>query len=207
MNPFKDIVIQYGEHSDRPYILHWKNRFDPGTLAIAAMVAGTGMKAYGQYQEGQAADEAAKYNQKVLEREAQAREQKALFDSRRQAEESARRTSSMRASMGASGTLTTEGSPLQILSVQAEQDEMDNMLIGYNSMTEAQALRSKGEMERWKGKQAKSASRIAAGTTLLTGFSDIALMGGFGGKTDWMKKPASKMTESQKTTMATINRY
>ena len=145
---------------------------DPISLGIMAI--GTGMQAYGQRQEGQAADTAAEYNQQVLEREAQAKEQKSLIESRRQAGEASRKMSSLRAGLGASGVATGVGAPLEILSAQAQESELENLMIGYEGQTEAAGLREQGKMARWEGKQAKKAGAIGAGATLLSGFGGMA---------------------------------
>jgi len=147
--------------------------FDPATL----MLAGTALGAFGEYQAGQDQSAMAEYNAKVQEREAQAAEQKAMIESRRQAAEAARQMSTLRARMGASGVISTTGAPLEIQAEQARQSELENAMIGYEGVTEAQRLRSGAAQTRYAGKVAKQASRIKAGTTLLTGFGQA--YGGF----------------------------
>ena len=176
MNPFKDTIVRQGA-SGRYYTLHWKNRFGP--LAVPLMVAGIGMQAYGQYEAGQAEQDAANYNAKVLERQAQAREQKGLYDSRRQAEYASRQESSLRAGLGGAGAVMTEGSPLMIQSEQAEQNELDNLLIGYDSAIDAQTYRSQAEQQKYSGKIASRAGKTQAFTTLLTGFGSMGAGGDF----------------------------
>lgn len=159
--------------------------FDPATASLIMMAAGTGLSAYGQYQEGKQADATAKYNQQVKEREAEAEIQRARVESRRQAQEAARTMASLRAGLGSSGVVTTEGTPLQLIGEQTRQSELDNQMIGYNAQTGAQKKREEGKQIRYQGKVAKQASRIGAGATLLTGFS-TAFSGVGGGNKDKM---------------------
>lgn len=139
-------------------------------LATGLLLLGVGAQAYSQYQAGEEYDAVARYNQQVKEREAQAAEQKAMIESRKQAKEAARKMSQLRAGLGASGAVTTEGAPLKIVGEQARQSELQNLEIGYQGYEEATKLRTEGQMIRYEGKAAKRTSRIKAGTTLLTGF-------------------------------------
>jgi hypothetical protein len=141
-----------------------------GFAAVPLMLAGVGMQAYGQYQAGQEAAATAKYNQQVKEREAQAAEQRAMVESRKQAQAAARKMSEIRAGLGASGAITTAGAPLSIVGEQALQSELENLEIGYEGLQEGTKLRAEGEMIRREGRAARSAARIGAGATLLTGF-------------------------------------
>jgi hypothetical protein len=144
-------------------------------MAVPAllMAAGTLFGAYGQYQAGEESAAVAKYNQQVKEREAQAAEQRSLIESRKQARAAARKMSELQAGLGASGALTTSGAPLKIMSEQAKESELENLEIGLEGSTEAQRLRSEGKMLRREGESQRRASRISAGSTLLTGFSSI----------------------------------
>jgi hypothetical protein len=138
-------------------------------------LAGTGVQAYGQYQAGREAAAVADYNAKVKEREAQAAEQQALVESRKQAREAARKMSELQAGLGAAGAVTTSGAPLRIMSEQARESELANLEIGYEGGQEAARLRSEGRQIRYEGQAQKRASRLKAGTTLLTGFGSAFL--------------------------------
>lgn len=179
MNPFKEVILRQG-NDGRVFILHWKYRYGP-LLAVAA----TGLMAYGQIQQGQAAEaeeksasNIANYNAQVQEREAQAVEQRTALEQRRQAEAASRQMGTLRANLGAGGAVMTSGSPLMIQAKQASESELENLMIGYEGRTEASRARSaaegyrlEGKMAKQRGKAAKRASYIGAGTTLLSGFS------------------------------------
>lgn len=132
---------------------------------------GTFLQAYGQLQAGEEADAVSKYNQQVKEREAEAAEQSAMIASRKQAQAASRTMSSLRAGLGASGVVGAEGAPLGIIAEQARQSELENLEIGFQGSRQATKLREEGKMIRRSGRAARRASRIQAGTTLLTGFS------------------------------------
>jgi hypothetical protein len=162
---------------------------------VAIMAVSAAMSAYGQYQQGQAAaaeGEAAQgmaeYNAKLQEREAQQIEAKTAYDQRREAAAADRRMSSLRAGFGASGIVSTEGTPLLIQATQAAESEMDNLMIGYEGQQQAQASRSgaslsrlEGDIARQKGRNQRTGSFIGAGSTLLSGFGSMGSSGGGGG--------------------------
>jgi len=155
-------------------------RFDPITIA---MVAATALTAAGQIQGGRAAEAEAKsaanmseYNAKVQEQEARAIEQKSRFDSIKQAEAGERYMSSLQANIGASGS-SGMGTPLLIQAKSAEELELENLLIGYEGQVGSQRALSQAAQDRMqakiykqKGKNAKTAGYIGAGTSLLSGF-------------------------------------
>lgn len=150
-------------------------------MAVPALIAGIGLQAYGQYQAGEEANAVAKYNQQVKEREAQAAEQEAMIQSKKQAQAAARQMSTLRNQLGASGAVTSEGSPLEIIGEQAKQSELENLEIGYQGQQKAAGLRQEGLMIRRQGKAQRRAARIGAGSTLLTGFGSLAMSYGGGG--------------------------
>lgn len=187
MNPFKDIVYRQGKDG-RIFILHWKYRFDPVSIALiggAALGAGgqiySGMAASA---EGKSAQNMANYNASLAEREATMTERKTMLQQRQQNEEAERRKSTMVANMGAAGVVSTTGTPLLIQAQQAEQDELQNLMIGFEGAEQARALRSEATLQRLQGKQARkagnaarTASFIGAGGTLLSGFGAAGAAG------------------------------
>lgn len=168
----------------------------------AIMLASAAMSAYGQVQQGQAASAQAKseqnmanYNAQLAEREAGMTEQKTMLQQRQQAEEAERRRSTMRANMGTAGVVSTSGTPLLIQAQQAEQDELQNLMIGFEGAEQARALRSEGTLQRIQGrisKKAGSAARtgsfIGAGSTLLSGFGSASESGLFSKKPGYTKE-------------------
>lgn len=155
-------------------------------MAPLLIVAGAGVMAYGQIQEGRAAKAEAKsaqnlanYNAAIMEQEAKAAEQKGRFEQRRQAKKAERIKSSLRARIAKTGAVPDVGTPLLVASEQAAELELENLLIGYEARTTARRARSQAELDILSGKIAKrrggareKAAYLRAGTTLLTGFSE-----------------------------------
>jgi len=149
--------------------------------------AGVGMQALGTYQAGLAAEAEAKsrqamaiYNARVAEQEAKAAEQQAQFRQKRQAEAAARWQSRLRAGLGASGVVTSEGTPLMVQARQAAEAELEGQMIGYEGQIRAGRARSQAALDRLQGRiygrRAKTARRgglTGAGMTLLTGFGSL----------------------------------
>jgi isopentenyl diphosphate isomerase/L-lactate dehydrogenase-like FMN-dependent dehydrogenase len=156
-------------------------------VALAAMAGGQIYSGMAADAEGKSAENMGKYNAALGEREAKAIEARTTVKQRLQAEEADRRMGTLRANLGASGAVTTVGSPLMIQSTQAIQDEYDNLMNGYAGREEATAARAgaalelmKGKIARKAGKNKKYASYIGAGSSLLLGFG-MAFGGGGGG--------------------------
>lgn len=152
-------------------------------LAIPLLIAGVGIAATGQIQAGRAAEAQAEsaqniaaYNAAVQEQEAKAVRQRAAFAQKRQAKRAARIKSALTAGLGAAGGL---GSPVaaDLAAEQAAELELENLLIGFEGETLARRALSQAEIDRLSGRVAKQRGKIArragfvrAGTTLLTGF-------------------------------------
>ena len=158
------------------------------SLVTPALVAGTAMGAYGAISGAQAQAQQAKgqqamalYNSKLQEREAQAIERFTTFKQKRQAKEAERVRSWMQAEFGVSGAVSDIGTPLVIQARQAEESELDNLLIGYEGRIGSSRAISQGAMDKTTsdifGQQAKSARTagiIGVGSTLLAGAGKIA---------------------------------
>jgi len=165
-------------------------------LETLALVAATGMTAYGQIQAGQAASveaesaqNIANYNAQIQEREAKAIEQRTALEQRKQAEAAARQQSALEAGLGAAGAVSTAGAPLMLQAKQASESELANLMIGYTGREEATAARTQAQLDRMGGKLAKQRLKaeakgqyIGAGTTLLSGFSSGVDKGYWGKK-------------------------
>jgi hypothetical protein len=171
-----------------------------GQLALPLFIAGTGMQAYSKYQEGQAAAQEAKnaavmeeYNAQVAEQAAKAAENRSMYEQERQLLEAKRVKGAQAAAIAGAGGIPGAGSNLLLQAKQASELELDNLMIGYEGLTEAQRARSQaagyrlqGSIYKQKAKNLKQAGLIGAGTSLLTGFSsykDLYGSAGSGGLT------------------------
>ena len=158
-------------------------------IAVSASVGGLGLGAAGMIGQGNAAaaqarsqQAIAEYNVKIQQREAAAQEQQALYRQKLQAQEANRMASSLRAGLGTSGAVLSEGTPLLIQATQAEQSELDNLMIGYQGrIARGQAI-NQAAIDRAQatiyGQQARSSATVGytgAGTSLLTGFGKYGM--------------------------------
>ena len=173
-------------------------------MATLAMIAGTSLMAAGQIQQGRAAEKEGSaaykmglYNKEVQEREARAIEQKASFDSLRQAKRARQEYGKAIVSAAGRGAMPGEGAAAAIPDETLAELELENMLIGYESRTQAARARRKGELDLYegilakkRGKQAKKAAYISAGASILTGFA----MSGIGGDTGQLTKTGKATT-------------
>jgi hypothetical protein len=155
-------------------------------VATAAAVGGAAMGAIGAIQQGQAAAQQAKgqqaiaeYNAQVQQRAAQAQQQSDLYKGERLAESQARQASALQAQAAASGATPTTGAPLLVQQKQAEQSEMDRLILGYNSNVAQQQDLNQSTIDTMQasiyGQQAsnyQTAGMIGAGTSLMSGMTD-----------------------------------
>lgn len=146
-------------------------------LGIAAAVGGKIQAGRVASAEGKSAENIAKYNAQVQEREAQAARQKARFEQLRQAKRAEGIKGATTARLAAAGGL---GSPVaaDIAAEEASELELENLLIGYEgeitakrAESQAQLDRLQGKLYRKKGQAEAQAQYIKAGTTLLQGFN------------------------------------
>jgi len=150
-----------------------RTRFGP--LAIPLIIAGTGLAAAGQIQqgrvaaaEGESAQNIANYNAAVMEQQAKAKIFKGRFEQVKQVKRGEEIKSSARV-----------GKPLSLLSEAelAAKLELEMLLIGYESEISAQRAESQatldrlqGKLYKQRGKNLQTASYFKAGSSLLTGF-------------------------------------
>jgi len=159
------------------------------------MVAGTGISAYGQYQQGQALYDQAKTEQKILDYNASIKDKEAdlaLQRSRAQAqqfkEEGDQVLASQNVAIAKGGVLSSSGTPSLLMETTADTLDADRRSIlaeGFINKSflnsEAEGLRYQGRAALSRGKNLRTASYINVGTTLLTGFTKMYQMGAIGG--------------------------
>jgi hypothetical protein len=158
-------------------------------LVAGLLIAGTTLEVVGQIGAASAASAQAKgqqaisnYNARVAEQNARAAEIQAGFKGRQQALAADRQESTLLNQLGASGVSPTEGTPLLIQTEQADQADLDQLMIGYQGVVAAQQQRSQAAIDKAQaslyGQQASAAMTagyIGAGTSLLYGFGAYKL--------------------------------
>ena len=150
-------------------------------IGVVVAVGGTAMTMYGQHQAGKAAEATAKYNAKLAENEAIAKEQQAHVESQQMQKQKERLQAAQRAGFAKGGAMITEGTPLLLMAEQAGQAELDILQNQRNRAMEGTSLLAQAEMEKWQGKQAKKAGQIAMVGTALSGASTAVSIGKSGG--------------------------
>ena len=151
-----------------------------GAVGVTTAAVGGIAAASGASQQAQSQAAMSEFNAKMQEREAQQIEQQTLFRQQRQAKESERIRSALQADIGGAGIDMGSGTPLLIQSTQAEESELDNLLIGAQGRNAASRARSQGALDtmqagvyRQRGRNYRTVGRIDAATTLLQGFGEL----------------------------------
>ncbi len=159
------------------------------TIAVVAIAAGAGVQAYGQYQQGKAAEAQGKAEQQILEhnaklkqREADAERQRARVAAEQFELEGEALLGTQRVGFAKGGVLTTEGTPALVLEETAQALNIDRMrileeglLAGSFRESEAEGLRFQGRAAKARGKNIKRGQTLAAGGTILTGIGTAGL--------------------------------
>ncbi len=142
--------------------------------------AGGMIQMAGEVHEGQAAENAAKYNASVAEHNANLSIHQSAEEERRQRVMAKRQLGDMRASYGASG-VQLDGSALDVLEDSAANAELDALTIRHGGQVKASNFLNEASLERFKGRMMKEQAYLKATGTLLETGAKAAPSGG-GGK-------------------------
>ncbi len=139
-------------------------------LVPALLIGGTALSAVGAIQSGQALSDRQDFQAQVAEQQADSERVAS-----RQEEEDFRRQQSFlmarrRAMLGASGVQVTSGSPLLVSQDFARETELNALRIRSGGNIRATRLEQQADLFRSSGSSARTAGRIRAGSSLLTGF-------------------------------------
>ena len=137
-------------------------------VAVGVTVIGGALTAYSQHEAGQAAKATGKYNAKLAENEALAKEQQAHVESQQMQKQKERLTASQRAGFAKGGAMITEGTPLLLMAEQAGNAELDILNQQRNRAMEGTSLLAQAEQSKFQGNQAARAANIQAGATVLS---------------------------------------
>ena len=161
---------------------------EPTTILLAATAAGTALTAYGQYQQGQAAEAQGRYqaavsrnNQIIAERMAKDALERGKTEEALHRQKVERFKGAQRAALAKSGVVVDQGSALDVLLDTAEMGELDALTIRSNAEREAYGYRVKGmnfaaegELAKLRGKAQRRAANIQAMGTILGGTGQFA---------------------------------
>ena len=131
-------------------------------IAAAVLTVASGaISAAGAMQQGKAAANAANYEAQLADRNAKIARNQAEAEQEDQRRENVRQRGAIRAAYGASG-IEMAGSPLDVLSDTALEQELDVARIGYRGELKAIGENDRAEMARVSASNAKQAGAIGA---------------------------------------------
>lgn len=133
------------------------------------MVAGATISAYGAMQQGKAQAEAATYNARLSDQQAQMSLDQAGAEAATQRRRAEQQQGSLIAAYGAAG-VTPEGSPLDVLRMSQENASLDEQNILYHGRVKATGYGNEATLNRRGAKMATEAGYFGAASSLLTGF-------------------------------------
>ena len=137
-------------------------------IAVISLV-GTGISAYGMYEQGQSAKKAGEYNAEMNQRAADDALQRGSIDAARVKENTRKLISSQIAASGASGFDSSTGTPLD-LSVEAKgYGELDALTTINNAQRQASGLEAQATLDRFQGSASARAGTMGAAGTLISG--------------------------------------
>ena len=143
--------------------------------AIAAIVVGTGITAYGAMKSGQNANMIAQRNAQIMNRNATIAQQNAEFNAKHQERDDRRKRASQEGAKQKSGVEIYDGTNLIAFADQEWTDEINAELIRRGGQNTAANLRMQAGVTIAEGQAAKSAGYTAAGGSLMTGLGSAGM--------------------------------
>lgn len=154
------------------------------SVALGVMAVATAVQGYSAYQQANASNTANAYNAELMKQNQQIREVQALFAEEKGARDETKfrlglesLKGTQRAAYSSSGVVVGEGTAGLVVDDTAGFGELDAMTIRRNAEFEAYDIRAEGAQAGAKAgfyDAARVSPGLAAGTTLLSGGSQIA---------------------------------
>jgi hypothetical protein len=144
-------------------------------LAAPLMIASTAFSAIGSIAQGNAANAAAQANANALTQQAEAENRAAGAREEQQRRANRQFLGGQRAALAQAG-IGVEGSAYDIARQSSINAELDALNIRYDGQLAAKGLRDQAMMQRFEGKQAKTAGFFGAGAAILQGAANYAGM-------------------------------
>lgn len=132
------------------------------------MYASAGVAAYGAYQQGQAAQAAATFNEVTSIQNAELARREARTQAAQTHRENMLRLGAIQAAQGASGG-SPEGSVLDVIADVARQGELEKQYQIFQGEAAARGYKNTGTLDAFRGEQAANAGYLRAGSELLSG--------------------------------------
>ena len=150
--------------------------------ATTLLIAGAAVSAVGAISAGQAQANASKYQANIATQNANAAQQQAQQAALLQEQKTAQLLGTQRAGYGGSG-ITSEGSPLDVLSSTASAAELDRQTILYQGHIRAAGYQDDATLARMAGDAAVTNSYFSATGAILNAYATD--------KARWVDKPGS----------------
>lgn len=141
-------------------------------ISLTTTAIGTGAAVFSQIQQGKAAEDAAEANARLAEQEAKNKQSVALENIRRQRARNRRFLSRQRALIAGRG-IAMEGSALAILGRSAGVLDINIDDALREAQLSINQSHSEAQQARFGGDQARGASNLQAGATLLSGVASL----------------------------------
>ena len=143
-------------------------------MAIPLQIASTVMKAGASIQQGQMAMQSARYNSKVIGRQAEQEAEASLESMARKRTENERALSSIRLRMQESGLDTTQGSSADYFDEATSRLELQILDEARQSNFRDKARRNEAQMQIYQGKVARANAQATAMGQLIGGAARIS---------------------------------
>ena len=142
-------------------------------IFVVAALAATGIGAYSAIAQGQAAEDAAKYNAKVNENNARSAEYQAQAEAQQVRRRNAAILGRQRAVLSKSG-VTLSGSAEDLMYDSAVQGELEALNVLYAGNVQSGYYQSRARLSRFEGANARTAGYYGAASSVLSGASSAA---------------------------------
>ena len=170
MSPFDIIEV---EKNGKLWRLHWRDKYDPITLSLAATAVGTGLQVAGTLKQGKQAQEIAEQRAAIDVQNAEAVRRASVEEAKIKSERGRKLIETQKSQAAAGGIRLNVGVPLVI---EAETNAILAQDISFGlerGRVEEDAFLSSAALEIAGGKAAKKRSKFAALTQGLTGGAGV----------------------------------
>lgn len=145
-------------------------------IAVATTAVGTAMQMKGAKQSAKSEAALYRYNAEIAKREAEA-QRRASMEEQHIQKDSMRRALKRNRALYAKGKVMMTGSPLEVQLATVETMAADIATLATERELGVSRARSRIGLERFRAGAAEQAGKLAVGTTLVGGVSDISKLG------------------------------
>lgn len=159
------------------------------TLLTLLGLAGTGITALAQFNQGRQEAELFEFNAAVQRQQAESIRRSGELEAERQRRQARSFSAAQTASFAAAGIRPNVGSPLDVIINDAAELELDAKIIEYNTRLDVLNALVGADTSLLRAQQARSSAFITAGATLLSGIPSLSKLG----RTGTLTKPKGNL--------------